>query len=57
MALRRLGKKQIMLLYPGEAHGLRKPKNQIDFNHRIQEWFDYYLKKEAPALWISEGVK
>lgn len=57
MALRRLGKKQIMLLYPGEAHGLRKPKNQIDFNHRIQEWFDYYLKKEAPALWISEGIE
>jgi dipeptidyl aminopeptidase/acylaminoacyl peptidase len=57
MALRRLGKKQMMLLYPGEAHGLQKPNNQIDFSHRIQEWFAYYLKKEAPALWISEGVK
>jgi len=57
LALRRLGKEQMMLLYPGEAHGLMKPNNQIDFNHRIQDWFAYYLKKEVPALWISEGIK
>ncbi|TRX32554.1 S9 family peptidase [Flavobacterium sp. ZT3R18] len=57
MALRRLGKKQIMLLYPDEKHVLLKPNNQLDLSHRVQEWFDYYLKKESPALWISEGVK
>lgn len=57
LALRRLGKEQMMLLYPGEAHGLMKPNNQRDFDHRIQDWFAYYLKKEAPALWISEGIK
>ena len=57
MALRRLGKQQIMLLYPEEKHVLMKPANQTDLNHRVQEWFDFYLKKETPALWISEGVK
>ena len=57
MALRRLGKKQIMLLYPEEKHVLMKPANQTDLNDRVQEWFDFYLKKETPALWISEGIK
>ncbi|PWA09895.1 S9 family peptidase [Flavobacterium laiguense] len=57
LALRRLGKKHVMLLYPDEKHVLLKPNNQIDLGRRVQEWFDYYLKKEAPALWISEGVK
>lgn len=56
MALRRLGKKQIMLVYPSEKHVILKPNNQIDLNCRILEWFDFYLKKETPALWISKGI-
>ncbi len=46
----------VMLVYPGENHGLRKKPNQVDYHHRVREWFDTYLTgKEAPK-WISDGV-
>ena len=46
----------VMLVYPGENHGLRKKPNQVDYHHRVREWFDTYLTgKEAPE-WISDGV-
>lgn len=46
----------VMLLYPGEDHGLRKKENQIDYHRRINEWFDHYLKGEPAPKWISSGV-
>lgn len=46
----------VMLVYPGENRGLRKKPNQVDYHHRVREWFDTYLTgKEAPR-WISDGV-
>lgn len=56
-ALRSLGKKCIMLLYPDEGHGIFKPDNRIDMNERIQQWFGYYLKDNLPAKWINDGIK
>ena len=56
LALRRLGKKTIMLQYPTESHVLLKPINQADLHNRVQEWFDYYLKG-IPSLWVENGVK
>jgi dipeptidyl aminopeptidase/acylaminoacyl peptidase len=56
-ALRSLGKKCIMLLYPNEGHGISKPANQNDMTKRIQQWFAYYLKDDASAEWITEGTK
>lgn len=56
-ALRSLGKKCIMLLYPDEGHGISKPANQKDMTSRIQQWFAYYLKDDLSAEWITEGVK
>jgi dipeptidyl aminopeptidase/acylaminoacyl peptidase len=44
MALRRLNKRNLLLLYPEENHVIQKPDNQIDLNLRIKNWFDYYLK-------------
>jgi hypothetical protein len=29
----------VMLVYPGEDHGLRKKENQIDYHRRINQWF------------------
>ncbi len=55
LALRRLGKKQIMLLYPKEPHGLMEPKNQTDLRWRVRDWFDHYLKGEKKD-WITEGT-
>lgn len=56
LALRRLGKKNIMLLYPEEEHVIFGSKNQIDITDKTADWFAYYLKGEKPALWISKGV-
>ena len=57
LALRRLGKKNIMLLYSDEKHVILQPNNQKDLSHRIVEWFDYYLKERTDTSWIKEGVK
>jgi dipeptidyl aminopeptidase/acylaminoacyl peptidase len=53
---RRAGKNVVLIAYAGEDHGLRKKANQIDYHHRIQEWFDHYLKGEPAAPWIANGV-
>jgi dipeptidyl aminopeptidase/acylaminoacyl peptidase len=53
---RRAGKNVVLLAYAGEDHGLRKKANQIDYHHRIQEWFDHYLKGDPAQPWITNGV-
>lgn len=54
-AARLAQKPMVMLVYPGENHGLAKKPNQVDYHYRILEWFGHYLKgQEAPA-WIVEG--
>lgn len=52
---RRLGKEVVMLVYPGADHGLRREENQVDYQTRILEWFDHYLKGGPAASWITEG--
>lgn len=56
LALRRLGKQQVMLLYPGESHALVGKTNQQDLNRRVEDWFNHFLKGMPAAGWISEGV-
>ena len=46
----------VMLVYPGENHGLAKKPNQVDYHHRVREWFDTYLKGEETPQWISDGM-
>jgi dipeptidyl aminopeptidase/acylaminoacyl peptidase len=57
LALRRLEKPHIMLLYPEEAHTLEKSQNQKDLAVRLHQWFDYHLKDMPPAVWIKTGLK
>jgi dipeptidyl aminopeptidase/acylaminoacyl peptidase len=52
---RRAGKQVVMLMYPGEGHGLSKKENQVDYHRRINQWFDHYLKGNPPAKWITDG--
>jgi dipeptidyl aminopeptidase/acylaminoacyl peptidase len=52
---RRAGKQVVMLVYPGEDHGLRKRPNTLDYHRRIQAWFAHYLKGEPAETWITEG--
>jgi len=56
LALHRLEKKHIMLVYPKEGHTLTNQKNWNDLSVRIHEWFDYHLKGEKPADWIAKGT-
>jgi dipeptidyl aminopeptidase/acylaminoacyl peptidase len=46
-----------MLVYPKERHDLAKEPHQKDLAHRIQNWFDYYLKDKSPEPWILEMKK
>lgn len=55
-ALRRLGKKVWLLNYNGEAHNLVERKNRKDIQLRQQQYFDWLLKGEKPARWLSEGI-
>ena len=46
----------VMIMYPGEDHGLRKKENQIDYHRRINQWFDHWLKGEPAPKWMTEGT-
>lgn len=55
-SLRRLGKPVWMLNYNGEAHNLVERRNRKDIQIREQQFFDWLLKGEAPAKWLTDGV-
>lgn len=54
--LRRLGKKVWLLNYNGEAHNLLERRNRKDIQIREQQFFDWLLKGDKPAKWITDGV-
>jgi dipeptidyl aminopeptidase/acylaminoacyl peptidase len=43
-ALQRQGKTCVLVRYPGEFHGLVKPRNKVDRQERMCAWFEHYLK-------------
>ena len=56
LALRRLNKEAYMFSYNGEKHGLRKRINQKDYTHRLQEFFDHFLKRAPAPEWMEKGI-
>jgi len=54
LALRRLGKKNILLLYPEEGHNLLQDDNQADLTLKIQQWFDHYLMDKPVQAWMDK---
>ncbi|MBK5278092.1 MAG: S9 family peptidase [Bacteroidia bacterium] len=56
MALRRLNKPVWMLNYNGEPHWPVKRENRIDFQTRMMQFFDYYLKDLSKPEWMKNGV-
>ena len=46
----------VMLVYPGEDHGLRKKENQVDYHRRINQWFGHWLKGEPAPAWMMNGT-
>jgi hypothetical protein len=33
-----------LVLYPGEGHGNRNSAHRLDYNLRMMEWLEHYLK-------------
>ena len=54
VALRRLGKPAWMLNYNGEPHWPLKWQNRLDFNIRLKQFFDHYLKDAPAPKWMRE---
>ncbi len=53
-----------LVLFPGEGHGNRKAAARYEYNLRMMEWFDTYLKTgnrdaelPAPRPMLAEGAK
>ena len=56
VALKRLGKPAWMLNYTGEPHWPTKNPNKLDFQIRMKQFFDHFLKGEPMPKWMKEGV-
>ena len=50
------GKQVILLSYPDEPHHLSRKENQKDFQRRMKEYFDHYLKGKPAPEWMVRGV-
>jgi dipeptidyl aminopeptidase/acylaminoacyl peptidase len=55
-SLRRLGKPSWFLNYNDEPHWPLKFQNRRDFNIRLAQFFDYYLKGAEKPMWMDRGV-
>jgi dipeptidyl aminopeptidase/acylaminoacyl peptidase len=56
VSLRRLGKPSWFLNYNGEPHWPLKRQNRKDFNIRMAQFFDHYLKGDLEPQWMQRGV-
>jgi dipeptidyl aminopeptidase/acylaminoacyl peptidase len=56
VAARRAGKQVILLTYPDEPHHLGRKENQKDFQIRMKQFFDHYLKGTPAPKWMTEGL-
>lgn len=54
--LRRLGKPAWFLNYNGEPHWPVKWQNKLDFNIRMEQFFDHYLLDAPMPSWMKRGV-
>lgn len=55
-AARRNGKQVILLSYPNEPHHLANKDNQKDFQVRMMQFFDHYLKGVPMPTWMEHGL-
>lgn len=54
--LRRLQKPAWLLNYNGEPHWPVKQQNRLDFNRRMEQFFDHYLMDAPMPSWMKRGV-
>lgn len=49
-----------LVLYPGEGHGNRRAASRLDYNLRLLQWMEHYLKGPGgamPPMEIDYGIK
>jgi len=56
VSMRRMGKPAWLLNYNGEPHWPLKMPNKIDFQKRMAQFFNHFLKGEPMPQWMSEGI-
>jgi len=56
MGLRRLGKPTWLINYNGEPHWPTTAANKVDWNIRMQQFLDHYLKDAPAPVWLRDGV-
>ncbi|GAB1473598.1 hypothetical protein MASR2M69_10390 [Bacteroidota bacterium] len=56
VALKRLQKPAWLLNYTGEVHWPQKLNNKVDFQKRMMQFFNHYLKGEPMPEWMSKGI-
>jgi dipeptidyl aminopeptidase/acylaminoacyl peptidase len=56
VAMRRLNKPAWMLNYNNEPHWPTKRENIVDFNIRMQQFFDHYLMEKELPEWMEKGI-
>jgi hypothetical protein len=56
IGLRRLGKPAWLINYNDEPHWPVTAANIRDWNIRLQQFFDHYLKDAPPPAWLVHGV-
>ncbi|MCF0159400.1 MAG: S9 family peptidase, partial [Bacteroidaceae bacterium] len=57
VALKRLNKTYWLLNYTGEPHWPVRMANRVDFQTRMLQFFNHYLKGEPMPKWMKEGVR
>jgi len=55
-ALRFNGKNVILVSYPGQGHHATKLENKKDFQIRMEQFYDHYLKGKPAPDWMVKGV-
>ena len=56
VSMRRLNKPAWLLNYNDEPHWPVKRQNRVDFQTRMQQYFDYYLMDKPQPNWMKNGV-
>jgi dipeptidyl aminopeptidase/acylaminoacyl peptidase len=56
VAMRRLGKPAWMVNYRGEPHWPTTFPNRVDWNVRMKQFFDHFLKDAPAPSWMVDGI-
>ena len=46
-----------LVLYPGEGHGNRRAASRLDYNIRLLQWMEHFLKGPGGAMPVMEAER